>query len=258
MIRPRIAAPLIAALSVAAALAAAQPALCQGYGEELPPGAPTDSYELAAWCYGALSEYLAIYEKVVPDLKDIDKMFGTSVKEAKPYSADMAAARVELKMIADAVTDAEKASPQPLTDQGLASMNEGRAIWSVAEHKTQRELARAWLLWAMPDQCDANAKELTRRSLLLGTALKGNEGAPLAAEAGRAPKPVEPAPDAIDAFLAQQAQAAGQASSTPPPAADTGAQSPPVQTPPADTPPAQSPPDTGQPPPATKTDTPPS
>src|SRR5579859_8294194 len=88
----------------------------QDGGEPLPPSAPSDSYELSAWCYGALGEYLSVYEKVKPDLRDIDHMFGTSVVEDEPYHSDMAAARDELKMIANSVTQAEKASPRPISD----------------------------------------------------------------------------------------------------------------------------------------------
>src|ERR1700734_4038609 len=104
---------MIPALALALPLrrAAPPPPPNSGGGEPLPPGAPTDSYELSAWCYGALDEYLAVYQRVKPDLRDIDHMFGTSVVEDEPYHSDMAAARVELKMIGGAVTEAEKASP---------------------------------------------------------------------------------------------------------------------------------------------------
>src|SRR5215469_13880361 len=80
--------------------------------EPLPPSAPTDDYLLSAWCYGALSEYLTIYDKVKPDLTDIDRRFGDPVKEDEPYQADIAAFRKELKVIGNAVTLAEKASPR--------------------------------------------------------------------------------------------------------------------------------------------------
>jgi hypothetical protein len=138
------------ALILAATLMMGQPAMDANGGEPLPPGAPTDSYELAAWCYGALNEYLVIYERVIPDLKDMDRMFGTSVVEDKPYRADMAAAHVELKVIADAVTDAEKASPEAIAPRGLSALHQGQSIWSVVEAKSERELARAWMLWAPP------------------------------------------------------------------------------------------------------------
>jgi hypothetical protein len=164
--------PLIFALAL---MTAAPPAADDAPGEPLPPGAPTEPYELSAWCYGALGEYLAIYDKVKPDLRDIDHMFGTSgVVEDEPYQSDMAAYRVELKVIGDSVSDAEKASPEAITDRGVSAMRRGREIWSLAETKTNRELARAWLSWDLPDRCDSNARELATRSIILGKALKYN------------------------------------------------------------------------------------
>ncbi|HEY1426333.1 MAG TPA: hypothetical protein VGF50_06640, partial [Caulobacteraceae bacterium] len=136
------------ALILAASLVMAAPPPDEGAGEPLPPGAPTDSYELAAWCYGALDEYLQIYDKVIPDLKAIDAKFGTSVQEAQPYHTDMAAYRVELKVIGDSVTAAEKASPTPISERGASALTDGRHIWSVAETKPRRDLARAWMMWA--------------------------------------------------------------------------------------------------------------
>jgi hypothetical protein len=76
---------LVLALSLM--LADTPPPADNGGGEPLPPGAPTDSYQLSAWCYGALDEYLGIYDKVKPDLRDMDHMFGTSVVEDEPYPA---------------------------------------------------------------------------------------------------------------------------------------------------------------------------
>jgi hypothetical protein len=202
------------ALVLAASLVMAAPPPDSGAGEPLPPGAPTDSYELAAWCYGALDEYLQIYGRVIPDLKAIDREFGTDVKEVQPYHADMAAARVELKVIGDSVTDAEKASPAPISERGLSAMNDGRHIWSVAETKTRRELARAWMMWALPDRCDANARDLAQRSLLLGKALSYNQGGE-AAQGGQPPAPppapAPPAPDASAQPPATQSPPAGDA-----------------------------------------------
>ena len=166
-------------------------------GEPLPAGAPTQSYELAGWCYGAMSEYLDIYDRVKPDLRDIDKLFGSSVKnEAQPYASDIAAARVELKVLGGAVEAAEKASAQVISPRGAAAVRQGRSIWTPAEEKTRRELARAWLSWALPDRCDSNARELASSSALLGEALKYN--APSATDAAPAPvppPPPSPAPD---------------------------------------------------------------
>jgi hypothetical protein len=181
------------ALLFALSLMASDPAPTPD-AEPLPPGAPTQAYPLAAWCYGALSEYLDVYERVKPDLRAIDKMFGSSVpNEKEPYAHDMAAARIELKKIGGAVQAAEEASPTPIAPQGVAAIDQGRAIWRPAELKTRRELARAWLTWALPDRCASNAKELAASSSLLGQALKYNT--PSATDAPAPPAP-EPAPDA--------------------------------------------------------------
>ena len=177
-------------------------------GEPLPPGAPTDSYELSAWCYGALDEYLGIYDRVKPDLRDIDHMFGTSVVEDDPYHSDMDAARVELKMIGESVTQAEKASPRPISEAGAAAVRQGRSIWSVAEAKSSRELARAWLLWALPDRCDSNARELTQRSILFGKALNYNNAPPPSqTDSQPAPAPDQGSPPANAAAPAPPAAA---------------------------------------------------
>ena len=230
------------ALSLSLMLADA-PTADTGEGEPLPPGAPSDSYQLSAWCFGALDEYLAIYDRVKPDLRDIDHMFGTQVVEDEPYQSDMAAARVELKMIGESVTEAEKASPRPISEDGVVALKQGRAIWSVAETKTRRELARAWMLWALPDRCDSNAKELTQRSLLFGRALNYNN-APAQAPA----PPAQPAPAANSAPPPAAAEPNAQASPTtdtnvPADAAmNSGAAAPaPASSPPATTDPAAPP-----------------
>ncbi len=154
---------LIIALSLFATSAMAAPP--PPVGEPLPPGAPTDPFELTAWCYGALGEYLSVYDQVKPDLRDIDKMFGTPVQEDEPYQSDMAAARVELTMIGDTVHAAEKSSRRPISAVGAASIRQGAGIWSGVEAKTHRELARAWLTWALPDRCDSVAREVAARTV---------------------------------------------------------------------------------------------
>jgi hypothetical protein len=188
----RLAATLLAAALLAASAAGARPPAAPAApaappaqeGEPLPADAPSDPYELAAWCYGAMSEYLEVYGEVKPELKAIDRMFGTSVKnEAEPYHDDIRAAREELKVLAGAVEAAEKASPQVIAPRGAEAVKQGRSIWSPAELKTHRELARAWLSWAMPDRCDANARSLAARSALLGQVLKYNAPADAAPDA---------------------------------------------------------------------------
>jgi hypothetical protein len=162
-------------IAVAGLMAASGGGARADQGEPLPSAAPADPYELSAWCFGAMSEYLDVYERVKPDLRDIDKLFGSSVKnETDPYASDVAAAHDELKVLAGAVEGAEKASAEVISPRGMEAVKLGRSIWSPAEQRTHRELARAWLSWALPDRCDSNARELTAKSALLGQVLKYN------------------------------------------------------------------------------------
>ncbi|MDE2357010.1 MAG: hypothetical protein KGL69_09680 [Alphaproteobacteria bacterium] len=198
--------------------------------EPLPANAPKDPYLLAAWCYGALDQYLYIYDQIVPQLRAIDKEFGSSVKnEAQPYADDMAAARDEAKVLAGAVEAAEKASLKVIAPQGAAAVRQGRAIWSVAETNTPRRLADAWLSWGLPDACDTNARALTAKSALLGEALKYNgpsataeppapvvfkspspdDGASVAAPAPDAPPDAPTTPSSSDAKTDAKASASG-------------------------------------------------
>ena len=155
------------------------PATASDPGEPLPSGAPTNDYELSAWCYGALDEYLVVYQKVKPDLRDIDRMWGSSVpNEKEPYASDMAAARKELKVLSGAVMAAEKASPVAIAPHGVDAVKKGRSIWTPAETKTSRELARAWLSWGLPDKCDSTARNLIANATVLGAALRYNTPEP--------------------------------------------------------------------------------
>jgi hypothetical protein len=158
--------------------------------DDIPPGAPSDDYGLVAWCYGALGEYLTIYDDIKPDLKAIDKMFGTPVVEAEPYHEDIAAARLAEKRFAAAMEAAEKASPKPIGPYGAASIDKGRSIWSLVQMKTRRNMVDAWLFWGVPNRCETTAKALKMRSSLLGQALAAS------APAAEAPVKPEPAPEA--------------------------------------------------------------
>jgi hypothetical protein len=187
-------------------------------GEPLPAGAPTQDYPLTAWCYGAMGEYLDVYERVKPDLKAIDKMFGSSEpNEPQPYASDMAAARAELRVLADAVVAAEKASPSPIAPQGAEAVKLGRSIWAPAEAKTSRELARAWLSWALPDRCDSTARALTAKSALLGQALKYNSSSTVTPDTEAAPAATPPSTATTEPPAASPAEAVPNAPVTAPP-----------------------------------------
>ena len=191
--------------AVAAAVAAAD---SDDDGGDIPSGAPTDDYGFVAWCYGALGEYLSIYDLVTPDLKDIDKMFGTSVQEDEPYTADVAAERVALKRFGAAIEAAERASPTPIADKGVYAIQSGRGIWAAAKLQSHRRLADAWLFWGIPKRCETAAKALKTRSAPLPEAAS----APSAIQLAMA----EPAPT-IDTLPAQPQSAPPSAAPAGPP-----------------------------------------
>ena len=165
----------------------------------IPPGAPSDDYGLVSWCYGALGEYLTIYDDIKPDLKAIDKMFGSPVVEAEPYHEDMAEARKAEKRFAAAMEAAEKASPQPIAQHGADSVAKGRSIWSVVQlNKTRRNLVDAWLFWGVPDRCETTAKTLKTRASLLGQAMAVNVPKPDEASKPAPTVDVAPAPTAAE------------------------------------------------------------
>jgi len=175
--------PAVATTDAAAPPVADAPAVDE---DGVPPGAPTDDYLFVAWCYGATEEYLDIYERVKPDLKAIDKLFGSPVKEAEPYASDVAGEHRALKRFAAAITAAEKASYHPIGEQGAAAMAQGRMIWAAAELQPHRKLADAWLFWGIPNRCEKTAAALRSRSILMGPAL-----------AKDAPTPDAPPPSAL-------------------------------------------------------------
>ena len=214
------------------------PAASSQETEDIPPGAPTDDYGFVSWCYGATDEYLTIYTKVLPDLKDIDKTFGSPVKEAVPYAADVASEHLALKRFAVAIAAAEKATHDPInTTEGQDALAKGRSIWSVAETLPNRKLADAWLFWGIPVRCERTAKSLHAHSLAaMGKKPAGLAAADLRPEVGpasadapaaEASAPVDTpavaeAPAPVDTPTAADAPAPADA---PPPA-----QAPPIET----------------------------
>ncbi len=220
------------------------PAAATHETEDIPPGAPTDDYGFVSWCYGATDEYLTIYTKVLPDLKDIDKTFGSPVKEDVPYAADIAAQHKALKRFGDALAAAEKATPDPINStEGQADIAKGRGIWSVAETLPTRKLADAWLFWGIPVRCERTARVLHEHPLQAmatispGSAAAGAQ-APVDQAAGDAPQPqggVDAGPTATAADAAAAAEAGPPADApaiqtlpdAPPPAASDKPATPP-------------------------------
>ncbi len=166
--------------------------------------APTDDYGYVGWCYGAISAYVDLYDRAMPEVIRIERAWPTPSTEeniAVVYPEQREEAKRNLLLFARAMEAAEKASPAVIQPQGAAAIKRGRAVWTGATNVPKAQLAQFWMSWSPPAKCAETAKTLEARSLLFGQALTYNaKGAsavvapppPEAAEAAA----IEPQPDA--------------------------------------------------------------
>lgn len=189
-------APAEAAPAQAAPAAPAEP-------EELPypPSAPRDDYGLVAWCYGALSGYLELHDKMIPEVTRIENAYrrpGTSLADdMRTYSDMEKVSKANMKLFARAMEAAERASLQPINTRGAAAVAKGRSGWAGASNLPIRTVAQQWMGWALPARCTPTATALEARAKLMGTAFKANEvPAPESEAAPEATPAPESAPEA--------------------------------------------------------------
>lgn len=164
--------------------------------------APTDDYGYVGWCYGAMSAYVELYDRAMPEVIRIERAWPTPSTEdniAKVYPAQRDEAKKNIVLFARAMQAAEKASPSPIQNQGIDAIRRGRAVWTGATSVPKAQLAQFWMSWSPPAKCEETAKALEARSLLFGQALTYNTKA--AAPAAAPPPPIveEPAPPALSA-----------------------------------------------------------
>ncbi|MBP7705301.1 MAG: hypothetical protein KA105_08500 [Caulobacter sp.] len=182
-----------------------------------PVSAPTDDFGYVNWCYGAVSGYVDLYDRAMPEVIRIERAWptpGTEENINEIYPAQKADSLANIELFKRAIAAAEKASPTPIHEQGLAAAKRGRAIWTGATSVPKAQLAQFWMSWSPPSKCEATAKELEKRSNLFGQALTSNDAvvaSPLAAR----PKPVEaPVETAVAAEPAPAPEAAPEAETT--------------------------------------------
>ncbi|HRD29473.1 MAG TPA: hypothetical protein PLO65_14330, partial [Caulobacter sp.] len=142
-----------------------------------PVSAPTDDYGYVGWCYGAISGYVDLYDRAMPEVTRIERAWPTpstedNIKVVYPGQRDEA--RRNLALFARAMEAAEKASPTPIQMQGAAAIKRGRAVWTGATSVPKAQLAQFWMSWSPPAKCEETAKTLETRSLLFGQALTYN------------------------------------------------------------------------------------
>lgn len=161
--------------------------------------APADDYGYVAWCYGAVSSYVDLYDRAMPEVIRIERAWptpGTEENIAKVYPAQRDEARRSLVLFARAMEAAEKASPTTIQPQGQAAMRRGRAVWTGATSVPKAQLAQFWMSWSPPAKCEETARTLESRSLLFGQALTANTRGVITA-----PPPPPPAEEAAPALV---------------------------------------------------------
>lgn len=159
-----------------------------------PVSAPADDYGYVGWCFGAVSGYVDLYDRAMPEVIRIERAWptpGTEENIREVYPAQKRDAVASLVLFRRAIEAAEKASPTPIAQQGAAAIKRGRGVWTGATTVPKAQLAQFWMSWSPPAKCEETAKALEARSNLFGQALTANAAvaAPVAA-----PPPAEPAP----------------------------------------------------------------
>ena len=143
-----------------AAQSPAAPADDDGY----PTGAPTDDYGFMAWCYGALSGHVDLYDQVLPEVKRIETAFpdpGSSIdKVMAGYAAQHSRGKLLLTRYAHAL-DIQDARTRSAAAGRADAVAKGRDVWSGSQSADPRQLARLWMSWGLPGRCDTTARRLT-------------------------------------------------------------------------------------------------
>ena len=172
--------------------------------------APVDDYGYVAWCFGALGGYVDLYDQVMPEVTRIEKAFpgpdGVAAS-LKTYPEMRAQARSDMKLFSSAITAAEKASPRQISEYGGAAVKKGRSVWSGADSANKARLAQVWMSWSPPGDCETRARNLEKKSNILGKALIYNAAKPVEQAPGQALAPV-PEPAAVTAPARPVEQAA--------------------------------------------------
>jgi hypothetical protein len=131
--------------------------------DPFPTGAPTDDYGFMGWCYGALAGHMALYDKVLPQVRRIE---GEFPEAGAPLDQVMDGYRVQHlrgeKVLAnyERALDVEEATGKTGGADRAAVVAKGREAWKGADKADPRQLAQLWMSWALPDRCEATAARL--------------------------------------------------------------------------------------------------
>jgi hypothetical protein len=152
----------VATANVSASTQANADALAKGEAP-FPTGAPTDDYGFMAWCYGALSGHLALYDKVLPQVRRIEAEFPDS---KTPIDKIMAAYAVQhrrgerLLIVYGRALDVQEAAGKSEGEDRTAAVARGKDVWSGADSADPKQLAQLWMSWGLPGRCQSTAAKL--------------------------------------------------------------------------------------------------
>jgi hypothetical protein len=167
---PVAAAPATPAEPMAGAISRDQ--VMGGMSPDVSP--PGDDYGYVSWCYGALSGYLGLYDRALPEVTRIENEFPSPEgveNDMKVYPALRAQARSDVKLYAAAMSAAQKASLKRIGPYGAAQAERGRSIWDAPMSSDKARLAQLWMSWSPPEKCEITARKLKTRASVLGKAL---------------------------------------------------------------------------------------
>ena len=137
-------------------------------GEDpFPSGAPTDDYGFMAWCYGALSGHVALYDTTLPEVRRIEAEFPEPGRTIDQVMADYDAQHhrgQELLESYSRVLDVEEAQGKTRGRHRATSIARGADVWKGSDTSNPRALAQLWMSWALPGRCQATAARLDPRA----------------------------------------------------------------------------------------------
>jgi len=143
----------------------------------LPAGAPEDDYGFVAWCHGALSGHMELYNLVRTDLDAMSPPPPGNVEAMRE------AGEMYLDLYNKAMAAAEKASPTAIRTRAQAASARGYSSWSGVKGASTRDRTWAYVNWELPARCEIAAKRLQERSDLFAQALRTTpSAAPTSAE----------------------------------------------------------------------------
>ena len=206
--------PAVSPGATATAPAAAAPAAAAPAESDTPNGAPVGDYDFVAWCHGALTGHMALYNLVKPELGSIERPDEVA-EDAKTDKLQMEAGRAYLALYTRALAGVDHGHG-PLIARRHAAEAQGARIWNAAKAADARTRMWSWLLWDLPGRCEIAAKRLETPEGRLAALHSPAPTSSLVASGAAAE------PGGIDAALS----ATPPAAASPEPAAPTPAETP--------------------------------